>query len=257
MECNYCGKEEPFPFKCSYCGEYFCADHRLPENHACKMYAIARPPRDNVHGHWNYTVNPTFKPGRISKNEALSFLIGAILVWLVGYSVIYGLISPYSGNVFAFYLNSVLFVAAFLIHEYAHKLAANLSGLWAEFKLNFFGLILTLISIISPVFKVIAPGATVIFGITDVKTMGKIALWGPLTNIIMSLIILPIILFDEQGYLIIPSFYISSLISLFNLIPLSILDGQKVFAWNKIVWLVCFCYSLLAFLISLYLVGVI
>lgn len=23
------------PFKCSYCGQYFCAQHRLPENHLC------------------------------------------------------------------------------------------------------------------------------------------------------------------------------------------------------------------------------
>ncbi|MBL7169513.1 MAG: hypothetical protein ISS48_00665 [Candidatus Aenigmarchaeota archaeon] len=34
--CAYCGKElEELPFKCRYCGEYFCVDHQLPENHAC------------------------------------------------------------------------------------------------------------------------------------------------------------------------------------------------------------------------------
>jgi hypothetical protein len=34
--CAYCGKNlEGLPFKCRYCGEYFCVDHQLPENHAC------------------------------------------------------------------------------------------------------------------------------------------------------------------------------------------------------------------------------
>jgi len=258
LECNFCGKEEPFPFKCSYCGEYFCAEHRLPENHTCKMYAIARPPRNQFEQGWrSYGLSPSFKAGHISKNEAIAFLIGAVLVWLVGYGVIYSLIPPYGPSSLAFYINSVLFVASFLIHEYAHKLVANLNGLWAEFKLNAFGLALTLISIISPVFKIISPGATVVFGITDVKTMGKIAVWGPLTNIIISLIILPFVLFFEQGYLLIPAFYISTLISLFNLLPVSILDGRKVFSWNKLIWSVCFTYSFLGFVYSLYLLGLV
>jgi hypothetical protein len=34
--CAYCGKElKGLPYKCRYCGEYFCVDHQLPENHAC------------------------------------------------------------------------------------------------------------------------------------------------------------------------------------------------------------------------------
>ncbi|RLF60354.1 MAG: hypothetical protein DRN25_02905 [Thermoplasmata archaeon] len=35
VKCSYCGKEAALPFKCKFCGEYFCADHRLPENHEC------------------------------------------------------------------------------------------------------------------------------------------------------------------------------------------------------------------------------
>ena len=34
--CAACGKNlEGLGFKCRYCGEYFCVDHQLPENHAC------------------------------------------------------------------------------------------------------------------------------------------------------------------------------------------------------------------------------
>ncbi len=34
-ECWICGKQEPMPYKCRYCGKTYCADHRLPEQHGC------------------------------------------------------------------------------------------------------------------------------------------------------------------------------------------------------------------------------
>jgi len=34
-KCAMCGKEVTLPFKCKYCGQLFCDDHRLPENHSC------------------------------------------------------------------------------------------------------------------------------------------------------------------------------------------------------------------------------
>ena len=37
-KCDICGKEEPLPFKCRYCGGTFCADHRLPEKHNCPSF---------------------------------------------------------------------------------------------------------------------------------------------------------------------------------------------------------------------------
>jgi len=33
--CEYCGKELILPYKCGYCGRYFCVEHRLPEIHNC------------------------------------------------------------------------------------------------------------------------------------------------------------------------------------------------------------------------------
>jgi hypothetical protein len=33
--CSYCGAQETMPFKCKFCGDQFCSDHRLPENHEC------------------------------------------------------------------------------------------------------------------------------------------------------------------------------------------------------------------------------
>ena len=34
-KCQLCKKDVFMPFQCSYCGQYFCDEHRLPENHLC------------------------------------------------------------------------------------------------------------------------------------------------------------------------------------------------------------------------------
>ena len=33
--CDACGADENMPYQCHRCGQTFCADHRLPENHDC------------------------------------------------------------------------------------------------------------------------------------------------------------------------------------------------------------------------------
>jgi hypothetical protein len=35
--CSICGTEILYPFECSYCGNHFCSEHRLPENHSCLL----------------------------------------------------------------------------------------------------------------------------------------------------------------------------------------------------------------------------
>lgn len=35
VKCEYCGKEVLLPFKCKFCGGYFCEEHRIPEKHDC------------------------------------------------------------------------------------------------------------------------------------------------------------------------------------------------------------------------------
>jgi hypothetical protein len=35
LKCEHCGEEVALPYKCSFCGGYFCVEHRLPENHDC------------------------------------------------------------------------------------------------------------------------------------------------------------------------------------------------------------------------------
>jgi Zn-dependent protease len=144
-------------------------------------------------------------------------------------------------------------VVSFFAHEIAHKVTAQKHGFWAEFRLTFMGAILTLFSVMSPYFKVISPGAVVVSGLADKKSLGEVSIAGPITNIILSTFFLasshisgqdifaPIFLFGAA---------FNAWIALFNLIPLGILDGFKVFSWNKRMWISVFAASLILTLYS-------
>jgi hypothetical protein len=53
-ECSYCGSRESLPFKCKFCGEQFCGDHRLPENHECRGLASFKEERGKEPEKWIY-----------------------------------------------------------------------------------------------------------------------------------------------------------------------------------------------------------
>ena len=136
-----------------------------------------------------------------------------------------------------------MFVGLFLLHEISHKLVAQRYGLWAEFRLIWFGALLTLLSAIpfSPL-KIIAPGAVMIAGSANQEVMGKTAVAGPLTNIVLSLVSLPIAYFIHP--LAFWSVAFNAWIALFNALPIAMLDGLKIFKWNKIVWAIVFTFAL-------------
>lgn len=76
--CHFCGKNEPLPFKCSYCGGVFCGDHRIPEKHDCpgsgpvKTIVISKEMEDEMIKRMNEqtkTLNPDFEP-RPARGEA-------------------------------------------------------------------------------------------------------------------------------------------------------------------------------------------
>lgn len=259
MECQKCGKETFLPFKCPYCGGYFCTEHRLPENHECPGLGRARiPTRESMltptpqlkrQSPYEYTVTyyiPVEREKRFyfSRKEATHLAVAALLVACIGLS--FG-ISP------GFYIRlggfTMLFVfaltvaASFLAHELAHKFMAQKEGLWAEFRLVFTGLILTVISIVSPIFKIISPGAVVIFGFAKKESVGKISMAGPATNIALSLMLAGLALAIEQPVLMYAS-AINAWIALFNLIPFGVLDGYKVLTWSKSMWGLAFIASL-------------
>jgi Zn-dependent protease len=67
----------------------------------------------------------------------------------------------------------------------AHKFLAQYYGSWAEFCAQTYGLVVTAISAIPFMpFKFIAPGAVMV-GLSDRNKFGRVALIGPLTNLVM------------------------------------------------------------------------
>jgi len=205
---------------------------------------------------------------RTSSTELIHILVGTILVSLVIGSfffeplTLFSDISMNQSQIFLFTLISVLAAPAFILHELAHKFVAQKYGFWGEFRLIPFGVVLTIISIVSP-FKLVGPGAVMISGanITREKN-GRISLAGPITNFILMgvcLLFVPVLPFTVSfpGSIIKTPFLVilaqlNAIIAVFNLLPISVLDGKKIFSWNKTAWVVSIALSGLFWVITLF-----
>jgi Zn-dependent protease len=266
MKCQKCQKEVFLPFKCPHCGNYFCSEHRLPENHVCPRIEQARTPKEQTQPvivqkqrpyEYTITYTPTqLKRGKIhfSSKEIKHLTVAALLVIGVGLSL--GLFSNLFHNDYVMLATfTIVLTMSFFLHEIAHKIVAQREGLWAEFRLMLIGAVLTLVSIITPLFKIISPGAVVVAGSADLKSMGKTSIAGPTTNIALSTMFLAVtFLFPQQiGILALAAFF-NAWIALFNLIPFGVLDGFKIFQWDKKLWVLAFTASLVLMLISYWLI---
>jgi len=189
-----------------------------------------------------------FRP-RYRHGEWLHLLIGAALVLAVGLS---WLVFSVGASPIGLALDAALFVLAFLLHEMAHKFSAMRYGYFAEFRLQTWGAILTAVSVAIPFFKIVAPGATVIYGPDDPQLMGRTAMWGPATNISMAAALMAAShAVPPLGPYLSMAAYINSFIAFFNLIPLGILDGLKVLRWSKGIWAAAFAASVALLAISI------
>ena len=113
-------------------------------------------------------------------------MLGMILVLLVGIS--FFLSNNYSYSAITILILGLVLMGSFLIHEMSHKFFALRNGYRAEFRVNSMGVLLTFFSIFPFVpLKIIAPGAVVISGYPSNSTLGKIALAGPISNIILGM----------------------------------------------------------------------
>jgi len=261
MKCQKCEKDVFLPFRCPYCGGYFCSEHRLPENHDCPRMELARAPKKETkpivvqkQKPYEYTVSysPRFQAKKFwfSQKELKHLTVGALLVMGVGLSFIPHFLDPSVLMTPEILLSlAIIFTFSFFIHEIAHKLSALRYGLWAEFRLTLFGALLTLLSMIPfTFFKIISPGAVMIAGPITKKQAGKTAVAGPLTNIIISTICTAIFAIGAPSTIAIIAGFsalINAIIAIFNLIPFGILDGFKVFRWDKVVWALAFTASLI------------
>jgi len=192
---------------------------------------------------------------RFSHTEIEHLIIGTALVTAAGVSFLFGNTS----SALALVVATIIFAMGFILHELAHKYVAQSYGLWAEFRVNTFGVILTAISIVSP-FKFIAPGAVMISGFADRDKMGLTAIAGPIVNLVITVCLLttlPILTNTPIYVAVLYGAAINAFLALFNLIPLSIFDGRKVYAWNKRYWAIIFAASLILTIYAYFLLGAI
>lgn len=75
-ECSECG-EDSMSFTCRYCGEKFCAEHRLPENHDCEKLEEEVEKKREESGRWfeEKEVRGELKPSEPRKPSLSSDII--------------------------------------------------------------------------------------------------------------------------------------------------------------------------------------
>ena len=135
-----------------------------------------------------------------------------------------------------FIVSALTVGVGFIFHEMGHKMVAQHYGIWAEFRANY-TLLLIAIAMSFLGFVIAAPGAVVI-GMNrhaDKKKMGHIAAAGPIMNIILALMFLPLFMLF-QNPIVFYGFFINAFLALFNMIPFGIFDGYKILKWNKTVY---------------------
>jgi Zn-dependent protease len=221
---------------------------------------------------YRYTWTPAQPPaGRIttSARELWQIGVAAVVLTLDFVLILYG-----GGYVYNNRLNllaglplwllataAATALTAFVCHELAHKISAQRHGYWAEFRWAPLWLLFSLFSSYLLGFLFAAPGATVVGGMGDPRDWARTSLAGPATNMGFAAVF-----FGGAAalwYLGNPYFvavlvvaYFNAFFGAFNLLPLGPLDGAKVFAWNRGIWLSAFvvaaaeaavCYLVLFF----------
>ncbi|MHA1197461.1 MAG: M50 family metallopeptidase [Promethearchaeota archaeon] len=198
------------------------------------------------------------------KSELIHFIIGGALIFIIG------LISFYNSNLISMgfgwtiFLLASFYLTAFLFHELGHRQVAIHFGFQSKFRLLTFGMIITIIGLLSSMMSLFSsglalpslalPGAVVIIGLDKVsKQTGLCKAVGPFINLIYGIILLlisyllpkttfPLNFFISYGA------YFNFMLGAFNMIPVGILDGQNIWKWNKKVYLILMI-SLLALLV--------
>jgi Zn-dependent protease len=132
---------------------------------------------------------------------------------------------------------------AFIIHELAHKYLARHYGCWAEFRADPQGLKtgILIAALLGIVFM--APGAVMVAGNITKQQNGKIALVGPISNMVLFIIgliggglLLGLTSNPFVAQFVMAWLWGNSVLAAFNMIPYGPLDGRKVKDWSETIF---------------------
>lgn len=150
---------------------------------------------------------------------------------------------------------------AFLLHEVAHKVVAIRFGQLAEFRADYGMLGIAIMSALVG-FIFAAPGAVYHRGMLTKREHGLIALAGPVTNLVLVVVFVPIFvagvalnvsvveLIGSRGLVI------NAFLAAFNMLPFASLDGRTVRAWSNLVFAGVFALSAALTVLLLLFVGI-
>jgi Zn-dependent protease len=197
---------------------------------------------------------------------SLSFAI----IKIAPYGIL-GPVGPVSLVTALIYLGIALLTVGigFILHEMAHKFTAIRYGYWAEFRKDN-SMLLVAVALASLVgFVFAAPGATVIYttasdgrGLSREQN-GKISAAGPVVNLLLCIPFAALLfiaggLTSLNGNILaqigLAGIQINAMIAAFNMLPISILDGNKVFSWNIPVFFMLILASFGTLVASFYLI---
>jgi len=204
---------------------------------------------------------------RISRREEFDLFVAWIAISLA-FAIIFlrdvGRADPVIALLF---LGVSLFTVGigFILHEMAHKFTAIKYGFWAEFRKDNVMLVVAvaLAALVGVVFA--APGATVIYDTTgrgiSREQNGKISAAGPIVNLLLCIPFAGLFIFGGGGGMSLTGniatmigmigFQVNAMIAAFNMLPVSVLDGKKVLAWNMPVFVIMIIAAFGALLASL------
>ncbi len=186
--------------------------------------------------------------------ESLDLIIASSLLFLV-----FGLRPLLSGGqgLYTAIILTLIIAPAFILHELSHKYTAIYFGKYARFTLIRQMTILTVVVAVIG-FGIAGPGATMIMGKSSKRENGIFAAAGPAMNFLISVLLYVLILIVPEFIILGVTFvqilklgiYINAFFALFNLIPISLLDGKKILSWNILVWGMLVILNIFAFIYS-------
>jgi Zn-dependent protease len=191
-------------------------------------------------------------PIRTSETE-IKHLVIAWLAIACAFTII--LHRWYSLSLFSVFVISAVTVGfAFIFHELAHKVVAQRYGAWSEFRMAPLMLLMGLLTAFMG-FIFVAPGAVMIFNpYLTREESGKIAVAGPMMNVTLAFLFFALFSLAPYGMIgLIGKFgmTINAWLAAFNLIPVSVLDGKKVLAWDRGVYGVALVIAIFVLIISM------
>ncbi|PSQ18799.1 metalloprotease [Halobacteriales archaeon QS_8_69_26] len=144
--------------------------------------------------------------------------------------------------VFALSVSMATVGVGFLLHELAHKVVAVRYGQVAHFQADY-GMLFVAIMAGLAGFLFAAPGAVVHRGRITPREHGLIALAGPVTNLLLAALFVPLVFVPAVGPIAHLGVTINAFLAAFNMIPFGPLDGKTVLNWSKAVFAVAFLVS--------------